>query len=105
MRSSQCGIISSRAAEHEYRDSNRRIGVGQDDCRDAKLELAVALFSRGRLSMGKAAELADMSVARFQLQLGARQIGPHYGVQDALDDSATLAAFRRAGSSSPIRPH
>jgi predicted HTH domain antitoxin len=55
--------------------------------------------------MGKAAELADMSVARFQLQLGARQIGPHYGVQDALDDSATLAAFRRAGSSSPIRPH
>ncbi|HEX4084460.1 MAG TPA: UPF0175 family protein [Chthoniobacteraceae bacterium] len=37
---------------------------------DAKLELAIALFSQGRLSMGKAAELAEMSVDRFQLQLG-----------------------------------
>ena len=61
---------------------------------DAKLELAIALFSRGRLSMGKAAELAEMSVGRFQLQLGARQIGPHYTVEDALEDSAALAAFR-----------
>ncbi len=61
---------------------------------EAKLELAVALFSGGRLSMGKAAELAGISVGRFQLQLGARQIGPHYSVEDALEDSATLAAFR-----------
>lgn len=61
---------------------------------DVKLELAVALFARGRLSMGKAAELAEMSVGRFQLQLGARQIGPHYSVEDALEDSAALAAVR-----------
>jgi predicted HTH domain antitoxin len=61
---------------------------------DAKLELAIALFARGRLSMGKAAELAEMPVGRFQLQLGARQIGPHYSVEDALEDSAALAAFR-----------
>ena len=63
---------------------------------DAKLELAIALFSRGRLSMGKAAELAEMPVGRFQLQLGARQIGAHYSVEDALEDSAALAAFRPA---------
>jgi predicted HTH domain antitoxin len=63
---------------------------------EAKLELAIALFSRGRLSMGKAAELAEMSVGGFQLQLGARQIGPHYSVEDALEDSAALAAFRRS---------
>jgi predicted HTH domain antitoxin len=43
--------------------------------RDAKLELAIALFARDRLSMGKAAELA---------------------VEDALEDSAALAAFRRS---------
>jgi predicted HTH domain antitoxin len=61
---------------------------------DAKLELAIALFARGRLSMGKAAELAD-PVGRFQLQLGAGQIGPHYSVEDALEDSAALAAIRR----------
>jgi predicted HTH domain antitoxin len=63
---------------------------------EAKLELAVALFAQGRLSMGKAAELAEMSVGRFQLQLGARQIGPHYSVEDALEDSAAFAAFRRS---------
>ena len=63
---------------------------------EAKLELAIALFSRGRLSMGKAAGLAEMSVGQFQLQLGARQIGPHYSVEDALEDSAALAAFRRS---------
>jgi len=63
---------------------------------DAKLELAIALFSRGRLSMGKAAELAGTPVGRFQLQLGARQIGPHYSVEDALEDSAALAAFRHS---------
>jgi predicted HTH domain antitoxin len=63
---------------------------------DAKLELAIALFCRGRLSMGKAAELAEMSVSQFQLQLGARQIGPHYSVEDALGDSAALAAYRRS---------
>lgn len=60
---------------------------------DARLELAIALFSRGRLSIGKAAELAEMSVGRFQLQPGARQIGPHYSVEDALEDSAALAAY------------
>jgi len=63
---------------------------------EAKLELAIALFAQGRLSMGKAAELAGMSVGRFQLQLGARQIGPHYSVEDALEDSAALAGFRRS---------
>ena len=61
---------------------------------EAKLELAVALFARGRLSMGKAAELAEMPVGGFQMQLGARQIGPHYSVEDALEDSAAVAAFR-----------
>ncbi len=44
--------------------------------------------------MGKAAELAEIPVGRFQFQLGARQIGPHYSVEDALEDSAALAAFR-----------
>ena len=61
---------------------------------EAKLELAIALFSRERLSMGKAAELAGMPLGRFQLQLAARQIGPHYSVEDALEDSATLATLR-----------
>ena len=62
---------------------------------DAKLELAIALFSHGRLSMGKAAELAGLSVGQFQMHLGARNIGPHYGVEDALEDRAILSASRQ----------
>ncbi len=61
---------------------------------EVKLELAVALFSGGRLSMGKAAELAGVSTGRFQLHLGARDLGPHYTVEDALEDKAILAASR-----------
>jgi len=62
--------------------------------RDAKLELAIALFSRGRLTMGKAAELAGLPVAQFQSHLGARNLGAHYDVEDALEDKAILAASR-----------
>ncbi len=62
--------------------------------RDAKLELAIALFTGGRLSMGKASELADVSTGEFQMHLGARNLGPHYGVDDALDDKTILSSLR-----------
>jgi predicted HTH domain antitoxin len=61
---------------------------------EAKLELAVALFSKGRLSLGKAAELAAIPVGQFQLHLGAREIGAHYDVADALEDQELLAQSR-----------
>ena len=62
--------------------------------REAKLELAIALFAGGRLSQGKAAELADLPAAEFQMHLGARRIGPHYDETDAREDAATLAGLR-----------
>jgi predicted HTH domain antitoxin len=61
---------------------------------DVKLELAIALFACGRLSMGKAAELAGISTGQIQLHLGARNLGAHYTVEDALEDKAILAASR-----------
>ena len=61
---------------------------------DAKLELAVALFAGGRLSFGKASELAGIPVAEFQMHLGARRIGPHYDAADAREDCETLTALR-----------
>ena len=60
---------------------------------EAKLELAIALFATRRLSLGKAAELAVLPVAQFQLHLGARQLGPHYEVADAQEDRETLATL------------
>jgi predicted HTH domain antitoxin len=63
---------------------------------EAKLELAIALFVNERLSLGKAAELAGVSVGEFQLDLGRRRIGPHYGEAEAREDAATLTALRRS---------
>lgn len=63
---------------------------------EAKLELALALFAAHRLSLGKAAELADLPVARFQMHLGTRHLGPHYDVADARDDQTTMVALRGA---------
>ena len=47
----------------------------------AKLDLAIALFAANRPSLGKAAELAGQPVAEFQMHLGTRHLGPHYGCQ------------------------
>lgn len=63
---------------------------------DAKVELAIALFASGRLSLGKSAELAGVPVAEFQMHLGTRHIGPHYDAADAREDRETLSALRGA---------
>jgi predicted HTH domain antitoxin len=63
---------------------------------EAKIELAIALFISGRLSQGKAAELAGIRPGEFQVELGRRRIGPHYNEAEARQDAATLAALRRS---------
>jgi predicted HTH domain antitoxin len=63
---------------------------------DAKVELAIALFAANRLSLGKAAELAGLPVAEFQMHLGTRRLGPHYDLDEAREDRETLAGLRRA---------
>jgi predicted HTH domain antitoxin len=58
---------------------------------EMRVELAISLFARQRLSLGKAAEYAELPVAQFQALLAARKIGPHYDEADALRDATTLA--------------
>jgi len=60
----------------------------------AKVELAVYLYSQRRLSLGKARELADMSLWAFRQLLALRQIPPHYDEDDLLADVETLRALR-----------
>jgi len=57
---------------------------------DAKVELAVYLYSQRRLSLGKARELAGMSLWTFRQLLAARQLPAHYDEDDLLSDLATL---------------
>lgn len=55
-----------------------------------KIELAASLYAQGRLSSGKARELAEISLWEFRHLLAARQIPVHYDMDDLQDDLATL---------------
>ncbi|MBP8293520.1 MAG: UPF0175 family protein [Caldilineaceae bacterium] len=63
---------------------------------DAKVELAVHLYSQRRLSLGKARELAGMSLWTFRQLLAAREIPAHYDEDDLLSDLTTLRSLRLA---------
>jgi predicted HTH domain antitoxin len=53
---------------------------------EIKLELAILLYQRERLTLGQAARLAGLSQARLRLLLGAREIAPHYGEAEFAED-------------------
>lgn len=57
---------------------------------ELKVEMAVYLYAQGRLSIGKARELAGMSLWEFRQLLASRRIAPHYDVADLDEDVATL---------------
>ncbi len=63
---------------------------------ELKLELAVHLYAQGRLSIGKARELAEMSLWEFRQVLAARRIAPHYDLEDLDQDVATLRDLGRS---------
>jgi predicted HTH domain antitoxin len=50
------------------------------------VELAVHLYAQGRLSIGKAHELAGLSIWEFRQLLGFRQIPPHFAAEDLEQD-------------------
>ena len=51
-------------------------------------ELAVALYSRGIISFGKARELAETGKYEFGRILGERGVSRHYGPEELEDDLA-----------------
>ena len=62
---------------------------------ELRRELALHLFDRGKLSFGKARELADMSVWDFQQLLGSRGLQVHYDVAAYEEDMETLKRLGR----------
>ncbi len=57
---------------------------------ELKVEMAVYLYAQGRLSIGKARELAGMSLWEFRQLLASRRIAPHYDELALNEDLATL---------------
>jgi predicted HTH domain antitoxin len=54
------------------------------------LEIAILLFSKERLTLGRASSLAGVSQVEFQRELGKRQIAVHYDVPEFEKDVASL---------------
>jgi predicted HTH domain antitoxin len=62
---------------------------------DLKVEMAIHLYEQGRLSIGKARELAGMTLWEFRQLLASRGIPPHYDVEDLDEDVSTLREMGR----------
>ena len=62
---------------------------------ELKMEMAVYLYAQGRLSIGKARDLARMSLWEFRQLLALRRISPHYDERDLDEDIATLRELGR----------
>ncbi|AIY89563.1 UPF0175 family protein [Geoglobus acetivorans] len=60
----------------------------KDRERILKVELAIALYRRGVLSIGKARKLAEMSKWEFMEELGRRKIERHYTEKELEEDIA-----------------
>ena len=57
---------------------------------ELRLKLAISLYRQYRLSMGRARELAGMSLWQFRQLTASQQIEPHYDAADLEEDMATL---------------
>jgi predicted HTH domain antitoxin len=62
---------------------------------ELQVEMAIYLYSQGRLSVGKARELAGLSLWEFRQLLASRRISPHYDETDLDQDLTTLQEMGR----------
>lgn len=62
---------------------------------ELRRELSIYLFEQGRLSFGKAREMAGMTVWAFQQLLGSRGVPVHYDIDDYEEDLKTLGELGR----------
>ena len=63
---------------------------------ELKQEIAVLLFQKEKLTLGKASQLAGMSQLQFQHLLASRQISIHYDVAEFDEDLKTLQELNHA---------
>ena len=69
---------------------SERLGSVALDERDAVVDIAIGLYKREQVSLGRAAEVAGLSSVDFLGELGRRRIPINYGVDDLKADVAAL---------------
>ena len=62
---------------------------------ELKVEMALHLYAQRRLSIGKARELAGLTLWEFRQLLASRRIPPHYNEVDLEEDVATQRELGR----------
>jgi predicted HTH domain antitoxin len=72
---------------------DERIGDLKLDERDMMTDVAIGLYKREQVSLGRAAEIAGVSSPEFLNELGRRRIPINYDVDDLRAD---IAAFGNA---------
>ena len=58
---------------------------------EMRLDLAVGMYSGGRVTAGTAAEVAGLSIPEFQRELGRRKIPVNYTAEDLARDLQAAA--------------
>ena len=67
-----------------------RLGNVALDERDAVVDIAIGLYKREAVSLGRAAEVAGISSVEMLAELGRRHIPINYGVEELREDISTL---------------
>lgn len=62
---------------------------------EARLDLAIGMYSSGRVTVGTAAEAADLSIPEFQPELGRRRIPVNYTAENLDHDLQAAAELAR----------
>ena len=63
-----------------------RFGNVELNERDAVVDIAIGLYKRAQVALGRAAEIAALSAAEFLCELGRRRIPINYDVDDLCAD-------------------
>lgn len=66
-----------------------------------RLDLALGLYVDDRVTLGRAAEIANVSKPAFLDELGKRRIPIHYELSDLNADLETIASLRADGPKQP----
>ncbi|MBI3416447.1 MAG: UPF0175 family protein [Verrucomicrobia bacterium] len=69
--------------------------AGKVQKREVLLDLAVGMYAAQHLTLGQAAELANVPQGIFQRELGRRQIPAHYDLDDLGYDLRVAAELAR----------
>ena len=69
---------------------SERLGNVTLNERDALVDIAIGLYKREEVSLGRAAEIAGLSTPQFLSELGRRRIPINYDVDDLRADLSTL---------------